>query len=276
MLTELEIAEIYVDPGFNCRAGISKLSLVELAKDIKANGLDSPIIVQPYQHDTYKYRLLAGHRRLGAVKMNGSNSIKAIIRQDISDEDAAKSLNLRENLMRTNLTLLEEAKALNYFFQKGYNDTYISKLLNKSAGWVNIRRISLDLPEVVQEAIAKEIVNQSHIKSFHELKSDPAKLEKALNLLKDKVEKGQKIIEVEKEKKIIDLVKVKRPEKRDLDNLVKWYKELNNPNGEFVELIVSWFLGEISEYQFWVSLKKITPGFVVPVWLKNLLGENDV
>jgi ParB family chromosome partitioning protein len=79
----------------------------ELAASIRAHGLMQPIVVRPVAKG---YELVAGHRRLEAVRSLGWTEITAIVRDE--NEDEAYILTLVENLQREDLTPKEEASAL--------------------------------------------------------------------------------------------------------------------------------------------------------------------
>src|SRR5579864_9120097 len=75
-------------------------SLAELAASIKEQGLIQPIILCPLGDGTYE--LIAGERRLRAVKLLGWATIPAIVKEGVKSEDSAL-LGLIENLQREDL-----------------------------------------------------------------------------------------------------------------------------------------------------------------------------
>ena len=60
--------------------------LQQLADSIKREGLITPIIVRPTDDD--KYEIICGHNRVKAVKLLGYETIKADVRDPLSDTDA--------------------------------------------------------------------------------------------------------------------------------------------------------------------------------------------
>jgi len=58
----------------------------DMVESIKASGIIMPIIVRPFDSDIYE--ILSGHNRFEAAKSVGLSNIPAIIREDLSDEEA--------------------------------------------------------------------------------------------------------------------------------------------------------------------------------------------
>lgn len=83
-------------------------ALEELAASIRVQGIIQPVVVRRTTHGYYE--LVAGERRWRAAQMVGLDKIPAIVR-DITDE-AAMAIGLIENIQRKNLSVIEEAVAL--------------------------------------------------------------------------------------------------------------------------------------------------------------------
>lgn len=275
---ELPIAQILADEVFNCRGPIEPHEVVNLANDIKLTGLQTPISVQPWDKDGYKYRVLAGHCRILAYKVNGEESIPCFI-VHITDDLEAREYNLKENLFRTNLNFLQEAKALKPFFDKGFNDKDVAKRLNRSQGWVTPRRQLLQLPDDIQAEAAKDVINQQHVKSLYLLRLKPEKMYEAFRAIKEARERGDKVVNVKKEKDAVDITKNKRPAPHEvyvfLDTV---YNHLVAPLGEenFGARCLAFTVGAIPECDWWFALKrecerKNVP-FNPPTEIKELLG----
>lgn len=60
--------------------------LDDMVESIAENGVLTPIIVQPFENG--KYEILAGHNRWNASKIAGKETIPAIIKENLSEEDA--------------------------------------------------------------------------------------------------------------------------------------------------------------------------------------------
>ena len=93
----------------------------DLAQSIGSNGLLQPIAIRPDtsgHSDAKKYIIIAGERRWRAVGNLGWQTIPAIIRKDLTDQEAAM-LQLLENIARKDLNPVEEARALQMMLDRG-------------------------------------------------------------------------------------------------------------------------------------------------------------
>ncbi|MEA4898691.1 MAG: ParB N-terminal domain-containing protein [Eubacteriales bacterium] len=97
---KVDISNIHVANRIRREVG----RIPELAADIRKNGLISPITVMPL--DDGGYRLLAGLRRLEAVKSLGESAIETTI-LPINDAESALLVEISENEQRENFTLAE-------------------------------------------------------------------------------------------------------------------------------------------------------------------------
>jgi ParB family transcriptional regulator, chromosome partitioning protein len=105
-----EIPIDQIDPNpYQTRSRVDESQLAELAASISANGVIQPILVRP-QADG-RFQLIAGERRWRASKLAGKTLIPTILRQ-VSDEQAME-ITIVENLQRSDLNPMEQAKAFN-------------------------------------------------------------------------------------------------------------------------------------------------------------------
>jgi len=169
---DIPVSDIFVDPDFNSRGDFTLESLKSLADSIKENGLKFPIVVQPWDSLThkFKYRMVAGHRRLRAMVVHlKATTIPAMLATDL-DEHAAKKLNLLENIQRQDLNMLEEAKAIRQLYPKESNHK-IAAAIQMSRGWVNSRIHLLELPEQIQSFAATGLLKISDIEALAAMKA---------------------------------------------------------------------------------------------------------
>lgn len=197
---EINMDNIFIDEEFNCRRKITPIDVVDLAKNIKDNGLLQPVIVA-IQSDEQKaangkdYRLIAGFRRYKAHMVNKSEKILASIHPGgVLTEKEARYLNLSENLNREDLNILQEAWALKSLYDVGATEQEAMNRLGKSRGWIQIRFMLLDLPNDVQKEIAAGYVTQPQIRQLHKLnrRGAPGELHEAVKKLKEAKERGEK------------------------------------------------------------------------------------
>ena len=63
---------------------------IALKENIAKRGLDHPITVRPLSSDKTTFQIFCGHHRVAACKALGYPTIKAFVRRDLSDDDAAE------------------------------------------------------------------------------------------------------------------------------------------------------------------------------------------
>ncbi|MEA3005158.1 MAG: ParB family transcriptional regulator, chromosome partitioning protein, partial [Acidobacteriaceae bacterium] len=92
---------------FQTRAAVDESALKQLSASIAATGVVQPILVRPLPDN--RFQLIAGERRWLASKMAGKATVPAILRH-VSDEQAME-ITIVENLQRTDLNPMEQARA---------------------------------------------------------------------------------------------------------------------------------------------------------------------
>jgi ParB family chromosome partitioning protein len=60
----------------------------DMVESIKANGVITPIIVRPHTVEKSKYEILSGHNRVAASRVARKKDITAVVRKDLSDDEA--------------------------------------------------------------------------------------------------------------------------------------------------------------------------------------------
>ena len=163
--------KIHYDQSFNCRGQIIPMDVIDLAKDIDKNGLLQAIVVSEYSAEKkveteFDYLLVAGYRRYTAHRVLERDTIECKILPEMSEVDA-RFMNLSENTQRTDLNILQEAKALMRLFELGVPEPEVGERLGKSRGWVQIRFILLKLPEEIQEECAAGILTHKQIRDVY-------------------------------------------------------------------------------------------------------------
>jgi len=123
----------------------------ELADSIREQGLIQPIVARRAQDGTL--HVVAGHRRLEAVKRLGWMHVEVVIRRDMPPDDVlAKAL--VENGQRAGLDPIEEARALLRLKTIGnLTDAELAKKVGRSQPTVSARLALLALPVEEQEAL---------------------------------------------------------------------------------------------------------------------------
>lgn len=110
---ELAIAEIQPNPD-QPRKAFDEEELANLADSIRKEGLLQAIIVRPKDG---KYQIVAGERRWQASKIAGLESVPVRIVE--MDDEQALRIALVENLQRSDLNAMEEARGYKDLMAKG-------------------------------------------------------------------------------------------------------------------------------------------------------------
>jgi len=138
------------EPGHRLRDTIAVESLGELADSMAAEGLHQPLGVRG-PDSAGRYEVVWGHRRLLAARLLCWADVPARVFPPGYDPLLAA---VSENLQRTDLNPLEEARAVAAFQERGKPLAEIQRLFRRSAAWVQGRIDLLHFPADVQAAVA--------------------------------------------------------------------------------------------------------------------------
>ena len=155
-MMEIPTKDIVENPN-NPRTNIE--SIEDLKASIKANGLLQPIAVRI--NNKNKFEVMAGSRRFMACKEIGLEKIPCTIFHDI-DDDKAYEIATTENIVRENMTAVDEANAVAKLFAQGKSRTEIGALFGKSARWAEGRRRIVELGDKAMEYLAAGKINLGH------------------------------------------------------------------------------------------------------------------
>jgi ParB/RepB/Spo0J family partition protein len=126
----------------NPRQTFDKEALADLAASIAIQGLLQPLVVREIaadkdgHHPAY-YELIAGERRLRALKLNKATEALCIVRRDSDGE--ARAVQIIENLQRQDISPIEEAEAfasLQALDPKMWSAAAIGRAIGKSDRFV--------------------------------------------------------------------------------------------------------------------------------------------
>lgn len=193
-VTTLKVAQI-TPSRFQPRLAYDEQKLHELMNSIQESGVLYPILVRETGKSGESgpiYELIAGERRLRAVKALGYAEVPTIIKK-VDNAEAAK-ISLIENLQRQELTAIEEALAY-HRLQQEFEMTHeqIARAVGKDRPTItNILRL-LQLPEPVQEAVGRGELGMGHARALLGLPNERLQLK----LLKVIHEKGLSARQVE-------------------------------------------------------------------------------
>jgi len=134
-----------IDPGENVRE-LDQVHVDALAGSIELRGLIVPLPVRPIGE---RFRLVAGHHRHAACRKLGLQEVDVTLR-DYEDSAADSAA---ENVVRKQLSPLEEARAVRHMLDEGYTLDGAASVLGWSRALVGARAKILDLPESAQELL---------------------------------------------------------------------------------------------------------------------------
>ena len=179
---ELAMSSLIYDPDFNCRKNLTVQNVATLSEAMDKAGLIHPILVQPWGK---KFKLIAGHCRYRAAKLLGWKMIWCDIRIGLTEEEA-HILNYTENLLRSDLNMVEEAKFLTQVYPdlgtiKQISLRECARRIDQSVRWIQMRLRLLTLPSYVQEMYASgRLPKHTLDKLWKTKKSERAKVVKQL------------------------------------------------------------------------------------------------
>jgi ParB/RepB/Spo0J family partition protein len=194
------IAVDHIAPNpFQPRLAFDELEMQELTNSVRAKGVQQPVIVRTVQNQTVRdqtvstptakpkadksatikanssksgstplrsaairYELVAGERRLRACKAARKRWIPAIVRDDLTNAQAAE-LSLLENVQRSNISVIEEAKVYKQLMLEfRLKEERLSQKVGKSVAVIREMMKLLQLPEEVQTLLFQKKLTAAH------------------------------------------------------------------------------------------------------------------
>lgn len=145
--------------------------LGELAESIRVHGVLQPILVRRHRDG---YELIAGERRWRAARLAGLTSIPAVVRTASADDEQLV-LGLIENLQRTDLDPIEEARGLRRLIDEfGLTHELIADRVGKHRVSVTQSLRLLGGCPAVQSAVSAGVITAGHARALIALESQAA------------------------------------------------------------------------------------------------------
>ncbi|MEK4797558.1 nucleoid occlusion protein [Thermoactinomyces sp. FSL K6-2592] len=162
---QIPVNEIEPSP-YQPRTIFDEERIDELCQTIRMHGVIQPVVVRRTERC---YELVAGERRLRAVKKLGLDRIPAVIRE--MDDHQAAAASLIENLQREELTAIEEAHAYQRLMEvHQLTQEGLAQKLGKGQSTIANKLRLLQLPAEVQEALQKRMITERHARALLPLK----------------------------------------------------------------------------------------------------------
>ena len=181
-----EIAELLVDSILSNphqpRHDFDPVALEELAASINENGIVQPITVRKKEG---KFELIAGERRLRAVKLINMRTIPAYV-MSVENDGSLLQLALIENIQREDLNPVDVALAYRELVEThGLTHGEIADRVGKDRSTVaNFLRL-LGLPDEIKESVRKGEISQGHARALLPIKESAEMLALYRKIIKD-------------------------------------------------------------------------------------------
>ena len=142
--------------SWQVRKMFDESELHSLSQSIKNNGIFQPIVVVSDKEKNGKFKIVAGERRWRAAQLANLHEVPVILRDDFSSEKIAE-ISLLENLERSDLNPIEEAKGYEDLINEhNYTQEKVAKIFSKSRPYItNFLRL-LSLPDEIKTYIVME------------------------------------------------------------------------------------------------------------------------
>ena len=129
--------------------------LDDMVESIRANGVMTPIIVQPLGD---KYEILIGHNRWNASKLAGNDFVPAIIKENLTEEEAEIYV-IESNLIQrgfSELKLSEQAQVLALRYESVFSQGKRTDIINE------LMKLEGKIPEKKEKHNSREIVGEEY------------------------------------------------------------------------------------------------------------------
>lgn len=123
-----------IDVKKQVRTTFSEEAIDELAESIKQNGLLQPIVV--YRIENSRFCIICGESRFRAVQKLGNPTIRAIIIEEPKNESEVLTLQIIENLHRTNPPVVDIANAVDRLYQDNNKVEDICSMISSKKSYV--------------------------------------------------------------------------------------------------------------------------------------------
>ena len=181
-LEEVLLEKIVPNPN-QPRKTFDEESIVELSQSIKQVGLIQPLIVRRLSNGTCE--LIAGERRLRALKLLGEEKASCVVLGGCEDESSAM-MALVENLQREDLHFFEEAQCYAELIDS-YNLTQeeLARRLGKSQSSIANKLRVLRLPDEVKAAVLDSGVTERHARALLKLEDTQCQIDMIKQISED-------------------------------------------------------------------------------------------
>ena len=138
----------------------------ELAQSIKENGIMQNLTVVPDKEEEGKYLVVIGNRRLTAAREAGLETAPCVVVEDMAEKEQITTM-LMENMNRKDLTVYEEAEAMQMCFEDfGLKVEEIEEKTGLSKTTINHR---LNIAKLDKETLVEKVEDKEFQLSLSDL-----------------------------------------------------------------------------------------------------------
>lgn len=175
--------ESIIPNRFQPRLEFDKDALNELADSIREHGIIQPLVLRRVGD---KFEIIAGERRYKAATLVGLKAVPAII-TDLDDNESAE-VAVVENVMRKNLSAIEEARSYKKLLARNYiTQNQLAKRLGTSQANIANKVRLLNLDNTVQDALLKEKISERHARSLLKVTDKEKQIELLNRIINEKM-----------------------------------------------------------------------------------------
>jgi len=148
--------------SYQPRKDFNEEALKALVVSIKEKGVLQPLLVRKKEN---KYEIIAGERRWRASKMAGLTEVP-VIEKELDNQEVLE-VALVENLLRENLSAIEEAEGFNRLISEfSHTHDALSQIVGKSRSYITNSIRLLSLPKTIQEMVKNNIISAGHARAL--------------------------------------------------------------------------------------------------------------
>ena len=162
VVQEIPVDAIGVNPR-QPRARFDDQAIEDLASSIRDRGVLQPILVRTLAPD--RYELIAGERRLRASRLAGLDRIPALVKE--ANDSESLVLAIVENVLRADLTALEEARAYQALMAEfSLTQDEVARRVGKSRPAITNTLRLLQLPAEAQRDLEEGRITAGHARAL--------------------------------------------------------------------------------------------------------------
>ena len=144
------------------RQDFNEEALDALVASVKEKGVLQPLLVRKNGN---KYEIIAGERRWRAAKQAGLDSVP-VIEKDFSNKEVLE-VALVENLLRENLSAIEEAEGFNRLISEfSHTHEALSQIVGKSRSYISNTLRLLNLSDFIKNKIKSNELTAGHARAL--------------------------------------------------------------------------------------------------------------